>query len=239
MPKLKKAKNISLVENVTSQIETAILDGEYKPGDKLPSTRELQDILGASLGTVRESLAILEQKGLLEVRKGARGGFFIRKVSTKHMINSIEMLMRHMVISHRELYEFRATVEAGLFRLVTQRASDDDIKDLWTDLERLKACIGQGQPGWFKLIQIENEIRKKCLMIIDNRTYEVVLTPIINNLQNYAQYHRFGGEQETGEAVAFWEKIIPAIDQRDEETVAKFVKDLLYRFMKLLEKNPD
>lgn len=239
MTKLKKAKNISLVENVTSQIEDAILDGEYGPGDKLPSTRELQDILGASLGTVRESLAILEQKGLLEVRKGAKGGFFIRKVSTRHMINSIEMLMRHMVISHRELYEFRATVEAGLFRLVTQRASDGDIKELRNYLERLKGCIGQGQPGWFKLIQIENELRKKCLTIIDNRTYEVVLTPIINNLQDYARYHRFGGDQETREAVAFWEKIIPAIEQRDEEAVARSVKSLLYRFMQLLENNPE
>lgn len=239
MAKLKKANNISLVENVTQQIEEAIIDGEYKTGDKLPSTRELQTILEASLGTVRESLAILEQKGLLEVRKGAKGGFFVRKVSTEHMINSIETLMRHMVISHKELYEFRATVEAGMFRLFTQRASDNDINFFRNHLDKIRGCMNQGQAGWIKLIEIENDLRKKCLSVINNRTYFVVLTPIINNLQGYAQYHRFGGNQEIMEAVSFWEKIIPAIVERDEETVARMIKKMLYRFMALLENNPE
>lgn len=44
MAKLKKANHISLVENVTQQIEEAIVDGEYKTGDKLPSTGELQTL---------------------------------------------------------------------------------------------------------------------------------------------------------------------------------------------------
>ncbi len=70
---LKKAKSLSLVRNVVQQIEAAILAGEYGVGDKLPSTRQLQDILGASLGTIREGLARLEQKGLVTVKKGTKG----------------------------------------------------------------------------------------------------------------------------------------------------------------------
>ncbi len=56
MPKLEKTKNLSLVEDVTHQIEDAILYGEYKPGDKLPSTRKLQEVFGASLGNIRINL---------------------------------------------------------------------------------------------------------------------------------------------------------------------------------------
>jgi len=111
---LRKARNRSLVQDVSQQIETAIISGEYRPGDRLPSTRELQEILGASLGTIRESLAILEQKGFLEVRKGSKGGFFVCETSTKPMISSLETLMQRMVFTTRELYEFRIPVEAGL-----------------------------------------------------------------------------------------------------------------------------
>lgn len=227
-----------MVESVTKQIEDAILAGEYQPGDKLPSIRALQEILGASLGTVRESLVILEQKGLLDVRKGAKGGFFIRKVSSEHMISSIEVLMRHMTISHKELYEFRANVESGLFRLVARRASKEDMDRFWGYLDEMKACQNKGMSGWFKLIKIENDLRKRCLNIVNNQTYQVVLIPIISNLQGYARNYRFGGDNETREAIDYWEKIIPAMAKRDEKDVGILIEKLLYRFMELLTELP-
>lgn len=242
MPKLKKAKNFSLVADVTRQIEEAILDGEYRSGDKLPSTRKLQDIFGASLGTIRESLAILEQKGLLSVRKGSKGGFFIREITTTPMANSIELLMRHMVLSPRELYEFRATVEAGLIRLVVQKASDDQIQHFGEYLDRFTDCLNQGHTGWIKFIEIEQDLRREFLHIIKNRTYEMVLIPIINNLQKYAHHHLPGSSQETKSAYEYWKKIIPTVAERDEDRAASLITELLFHFMDLIldhaEKKP-
>lgn len=234
MPKLQKAKNFSLVEDVTRQIEEAILDGEYRPGDKLPSTRKLQEVFGASLGTIRESLAILEQKGLLYVRKGSKGGFFIREITTKPMANSIEMLMRHLVLSPRELYEFRATVEAGLIRLVVQRASDEQIQHFDKYLDKFNACLNKGHAGWMKFIEIEQDLRREFLHIIKNRTYEVVLLPIIDNLDKYALHHLPGGSQEVELANAYWVKIISAVYDRDENKAASQIKELLFLFMNLI-----
>ena len=231
---LQKATNLSLVENVTQQIENAILKNEYKPGDKLPSTRELQTIFGASLGTIRESLAILEQKSLLEVKKGAKGGFFIKTLTTRPMENSLELLMLHGMISHRELYEFRTNIETGVVRLVVQRATDDDI-DLLCDYHvKLNACKGKGSSGWINLINIENDIRKEFLRIIRNRTYEIVLIPIIRNLQQYARQHLPGGNHEIDLACDYWDQIIPAISERDGHKAARLIKKLLYRFMDII-----
>lgn len=234
MVKLRKAKTISLVKDVSQQIEEAVLSGEYRPGDRLPSTRELQEILGASLGTIRESLAILEQKGLLEVRKGAKGGFFIRELSTEPLENNLEMLMRHKAISHRELYEFRTTNEAGVIRLVVKKGSDDQIASLDAYLDRMEACLGKGHPGWVRFVGIENELRRAFLEIIRNRTYELVLTPIINNLQRYAQNHMAGSDEEIRIAVEYWRRIIPAVQSRDEEKAAALVKELLLKFMDII-----
>lgn len=234
MPTLRKAKKLSLVEDVVAQIEGVILDGEYKPGDKLPSTRKLQEIFGASMGTIRESLAILDQKGLLEVRKGAKGGFFIREITTQPMTESLEMLMRHMSLSPKELYEFRATVEAGVIRLVVQRAKEADIKIFWRYLDKFEACLNRGQPGWLKLCEIEQDLRKEFLKVIKNRTYEAVLIPIINNLLRYARYMMSGGDEETKVACDYWKEIIPAVAERDEDRAAKLVKNLLFHFMRLM-----
>ena len=54
-----------LVDSVVQQIEETILAGHFKTGEKLPKTSDLQTILGASIGTIREAVAILEQKGLV------------------------------------------------------------------------------------------------------------------------------------------------------------------------------
>ena len=234
MAKLRKARKLSLVEDVVSQIESAILDGEYKPGDKLPATRKLQEIFGASMGTIRESLAILDQKGLLEVRKGAKGGFFIREVTTQPMTDSLDMLMRHMSLSPKELYEFRATVEAGVIRLVVQRAKEADIKIFWKYLEKFESCLNRGQPGWLRLCEIEQDLRREFLKVIRNRTYEAVLMPIIGNLLRYARYMMSGGDEETKVAYDYWKEIIPAVADRDEDRAAKLVKNLLFHFMNLM-----
>jgi DNA-binding FadR family transcriptional regulator len=232
--KLTKAKNLSLVEDVIRQIEEAILTKTYKPGDKLPSTRELQEILGASLGTIRESLAILEQKGLLEVRKGAKGGFFVCEVTTRPMTESLELLMRHMALTPRELYEFRAYVEAALVRLVVQRASDEEIRGFRSYLDRFAACLNQGKAGWEALIGAEMDLRREFMRVVGNRIYEVVLVPLYDNIFAYADFFLTIDNQKIQVAYDYWLEIIPAIEARDEELAAHLIKKLLFHFMDMM-----
>lgn len=61
-------------EAIGLQIEAAILDKVFKAGDRLPSERELQEAFQTSRGSVREALRTLRQKGLLDAKKGAKGG---------------------------------------------------------------------------------------------------------------------------------------------------------------------
>ncbi len=240
MPKLQKAKSLSLVENVVHQIEEAILTGEYKVGDKLPSTRQLQDILGASLGTIREGLARLEQKGLIKVKKGTKGGFFINEMSIQPMTESLELLMRHLKFSPRELSEFRATVEAGLIRLVVKRATEKQVRGFLKYEKRLKACLNRGSEGWHELLETERNLRKEFLDVADNRVYGAVLLPIHNNIFPFAELHLAGDDAMTQGACDYWEKILQAVTDRNEEQAATLTKNMISHFMDLMlagEKN--
>ncbi|MCG6912197.1 MAG: GntR family transcriptional regulator [Deltaproteobacteria bacterium] len=231
---LKKAKSQSLVENVVQQIEDAILAGDYCVGDKLPATRQLQKILGASLGTIREGLARLEQKGLVEVRKGTKGGFFINDVATKPMTESLDLLMRHLKVTPRELFEFRATVEAGLIRLVVQRASDQQIEHLLTYRQKLEACLERGEQAWYALLATERALRKAFLPIVDNRIYGAVLLPIHNNIFQFADLHLKGDDVMTLAAYRYWDKILKAVAARHEERAATLTKEMIFHFMELI-----
>lgn len=59
---------------VKEQILAAITNGEYGPGDKLPSESELGGTIGVSRVSIREALRSLEAVGLIEIHHG-RGSF--------------------------------------------------------------------------------------------------------------------------------------------------------------------
>lgn len=60
-----------LYQQIARAIATAINDGRYAPGDRLPSERELADEFGVSRPTVRDAMIALEFQGLVEARQGS------------------------------------------------------------------------------------------------------------------------------------------------------------------------
>jgi DNA-binding transcriptional regulator YhcF (GntR family) len=68
--KVNKADRADLYEQVAAEIRRAIADGEAKPGDRLPPTRDLAAVLGVNANTVFRALRLLRDEGLLEFRRG-------------------------------------------------------------------------------------------------------------------------------------------------------------------------
>jgi GntR family transcriptional regulator len=60
----------SVFEQVAAEIRRAILDGEAKPGERLPPAKDLAAELGVNTNTVLRSLRLLRDEGLLEFRRG-------------------------------------------------------------------------------------------------------------------------------------------------------------------------
>ncbi len=58
-------------EEALLQIENAILSGQLRPGDRLPSERELASLLGLGRPAVREALRVLDAIGVLQARRGS------------------------------------------------------------------------------------------------------------------------------------------------------------------------
>ena len=59
-----------MFEQVAAEIRRAILDGEAKPGERLPPAKDLAAELGVNSNTVLRALRLLRDEGLLEFRRG-------------------------------------------------------------------------------------------------------------------------------------------------------------------------
>jgi GntR family transcriptional regulator len=68
--KVNKADRTDLYLQVAAEIRRAIADGEAKPGERLPPARDLATVLGVNTNTVLRSLRLLQDEGLLELRRG-------------------------------------------------------------------------------------------------------------------------------------------------------------------------
>jgi GntR family transcriptional regulator len=85
-------------EQVAAEIRRAILDGEARPGERLPPAKDLAAELGVNTNTVLRSLRLLRDEGLLEFRRG-RGvtvaGTPERTVVVEQARALIEVARRH------------------------------------------------------------------------------------------------------------------------------------------------
>lgn len=96
-----------LYQQIARAIATAIGDGRYGPGDKLPSERELADDFGVSRPTVRDAMIALEFQGLVEARQGS--GVYVNALAAPAADDPAEVEVGALeLIEARRLFEGEA-----------------------------------------------------------------------------------------------------------------------------------
>ena len=78
----KTIKKESTLEVIIQQIKEQIKKGILKPGEKLPSEREMASLLGVSRASIREAIKALSFSGYLEVIQGK--GTYILEMATQY-----------------------------------------------------------------------------------------------------------------------------------------------------------
>ena len=68
--KIDRSDSTLVFEQVAAEIRRAILDGEARPGERLPPAKDLAAELAVNTNTVLRALRMLRDEGLLEIRQG-------------------------------------------------------------------------------------------------------------------------------------------------------------------------
>jgi DNA-binding FadR family transcriptional regulator len=124
----KLLNQVRLGEQVAMVLLGRIRLGEYLPGRRLPSERELGEQLGVSRTAVREGLRWLEYQKYVEVRRGKHGGAVVLRTPLELALERIEGHVADLV----QLLEYRLLIEPAAAELAAARISA-------SELERLQA----------------------------------------------------------------------------------------------------
>ncbi|MEQ8584482.1 MAG: FadR/GntR family transcriptional regulator [Thalassobaculaceae bacterium] len=126
----------SLTQQTTDALRAKIADGPMKPGDRLPTEKELEAELGVSRTVIREAVAVLKADGLVEPRRGA--GIFVLDPA-KSRPRGLPTFLPGQIYQALDLLELRMAVEveaAGLAATRRTLAQDARIREATADFGR-------------------------------------------------------------------------------------------------------
>ena len=234
-----QVKQSRIFQDVVDQIQEAIVQGKLAPGSRLPAERELTDIFKASRGTLREALRVLEQKGLISIKTGVKGGAVVNTLTTHQISESLDLLIRYQRVSLRDLAEFREGVEGMVAALAGQRATKEDIRNLKALLKKAGDCLEQGTPGWDAFIRMDNQIHMALTRMAGNPVYESVLQTIYDNIHRY--FDRFLPREESVIRENYQDlcAIVKAVERGDAKKASLLVQDHVCRFNRRMEENAE
>ncbi|MCS7239889.1 MAG: FadR family transcriptional regulator [Candidatus Bipolaricaulota bacterium] len=141
VPEPVPTKSTLVVEAIAQKIRS----GELRPGDRLPSERELAAQLGVSRPAVREAIAALQLAGLLESRVGDGTYVTFRLTQPVELLLAKAQEVLQTSQSPLEVLTLRRVLEVGSARLAVKRATPEDDQHIRTIWERKKTLALAGK----------------------------------------------------------------------------------------------
>ncbi len=176
-PVFQPPQKITIVESIVSQIVEQIQRDKLKAGDRLPSERQLIEILHVSRSSVREALQGLIAMGLVESRPG-QGWFVVdgrgRLVPDIDSLALADNLQREM---HLHLIEARRAIESLIARLAAERSTPEGVSRLREHLAAYKKAPF-GRAGGRHGVSPHNALH----LALAEMTGNPFFVPVVDNL---------------------------------------------------------
>jgi DNA-binding FadR family transcriptional regulator len=215
-----------LSDEVRERLLAQINEGDLRPGDPLPSERELMALYGVGRPAIREAMQQLASLGLIVVRHGDRPRLAAPRLDL--LAEQLALTMRH-VLTHddnilRQLKEARIVVETGTVRIAAEMRNEADLEALRDILAR--QLLARAEPAEF--MRRDGEFHVAIAGISGN----VVLSAVVRAVFDWmARFHTHAVRTSGLERLTLeeHEAILAAIAARDPERAAQAMKDHLTR----------
>lgn len=215
-------------DGIQSQIRAAVASQRLKAGDRLPSERELAEQFGVSRNSVRQALRSLVDSGLLEMKKGATGGAFIRRGGGDAVRAGLVDLYSLGTIQPSHLTETRILIGVEVVRLACERGTDDEFDALERNVEAAEEAVRAGDEPLRTRINLE--FYRLLAAMTHNPLLEIVTDSVMAITQKFVEEFL---RTSTPTVMPFRHKLLAELRARDADAAAKRMRDHLLGLQKI------
>ncbi len=141
---LQAVKKHRIHEEIVEQIRGELAEGRLKPGDQLPSERELSEQFQVSRASVREALRSLESTGMVRIKTGE--GTYVSSGAEALLSPLVSVILQQKDVL-LDIFEARKIIEPEIAALAAKRASPEEIQQMEGIMEEQARQIAQGDTG--------------------------------------------------------------------------------------------
>lgn len=173
--KVPKVAKIRVSDKIKNALKQAIIDGVYRPGDRLPTEEQIAAEFSTSKVSAREALREMETEKLIVKRRGMYGGSFVMEPDSEAMGQVMINYYQFGGISFEELAEFRKMLEPSLVELAVERCTPEDLEALRENIEVTAASLARGVQNQPRAIEFHRLIADAC----HNRMISAVMEALV------------------------------------------------------------
>lgn len=216
-------------EAVAAQIQQQIADGTLRPGDHLPSERELSEAFGVSRASVRDAIRVLELAGLVVPRQGE--GTVIRDLTMDSVASPLASALVRRKDLLADLLDARRIIEPALAYRAAEHATAEDIAAMEEIVVRQEAKVRAGEPG----IEEDTAFHDRLARAARNQ----VILKVIDVLMDLLREGRARGFQAQGRpqrSVDGHRRILAAMRRRDPQGAMRAMEQHLEEIGEILKR---
>jgi GntR family transcriptional regulator, transcriptional repressor for pyruvate dehydrogenase complex len=143
--KYKQIKPKKIYEQVADELLALIKDGNLQPGEKLDSVTQLAENFQVGRSAIREALATLRAKGLVEMKQGE--GTYVKAFEPEEIVYPLQHALLMSMEDRAELMEVRNILETGIAASAARNRSDEDLAQMEQALIEMKQYEGDPENG--------------------------------------------------------------------------------------------
>lgn len=201
-------------EAIVLQIEAAIVGGNYQTGDRLPSERHLQNLFNTSRGAVREALHALRQKGLLETRKGSKGGYYIKEVDINEAIDHLALMITKQSVPLGKLLEFQYAMDKAVLFSAVNNAVESEIDRMAELAQQLNVLCNEENPDFEQIASIDNQLNLMLVEMSGNPFYAWIMRSVQLSFRDY-EFIVYKGTATRKQIGLNWQNTAKALRTKD------------------------
>ncbi|MPY55776.1 FadR family transcriptional regulator [Streptomyces spongiae] len=221
---------VRLYQRIVEQIEQAIARGDLKPGQRLPSERELVARFGASRPTVREALRVLESNGLVRSRQGDPNGPEILPFSSARLTREMTRLVQFDNVSMAELISFRMILDGSASLLAARLRSEEELSAMERTLAVMSDAIDVGYEEFSKadiaFHEVVAQASRNSLIEVCNLVVRDAVLSLISDKVTHAP----NSTALMRESLQHHQEVLEAIRAQDGPAAARISRRKLYDY---------